>query len=164
MQDLVQKAILPSSKTWSHWIPTNSSEKTILDQTPMYFSWGSSQWKGYWMGVTNLVISQGNVDHLLIPIHFASLGDTCFSKIIPYNDCKQAYTKCCKDCCSNSVSSEKKVRKETRYFCSDCDKELCEQFCAFESDYWYCGYHTATKLNHKEGTGSELWINFFMFS
>jgi hypothetical protein len=58
-----------------------------------------------------------------------------FPKFIPANEVKEAPTRRCKVCCSHVDKDGKKIRKETRYFCQDCDVALCPAPC-FET------YHT----------------------
>ena len=48
-----------------------------------------------------------------------------FPEFIPENDGKAAPTRRCKVCCSHNGEEGKKIRKETRYFCRDCDVALC---------------------------------------
>jgi hypothetical protein len=62
-----------------------------------------------------------------------------FPKMYPPSEGKQTPTRRCKVCCSHTGTDGKKVRKETRYFCSECDAALCVSPC-FET------YHT--KLNY----------------
>lgn len=52
-----------------------------------------------------------------------------FMKFIPPNENKQAPTRCCKVCCSQTRPDGKKVRKETRYYCQECDVGLCPVPC-----------------------------------
>ena len=62
-----------------------------------------------------------------------------FLKLVPANEGKDAPTRRCKVCCSHVDQNGKKIRKETRYYCSDCDVALCVVPC-FES------YHTKTNF------------------
>lgn len=52
-----------------------------------------------------------------------------FPAFIPGNDNKEAPTRRCKVCCSKCGEDGKKVRKETRYFCVECDVALCPAPC-----------------------------------
>lgn len=61
-----------------------------------------------------------------------------FVKFIPPTDTKQAPTRRCKVCCSKSGPDGKTIRKETRYYCNECDVGLCAVPC-FEI------YHTKSK-------------------
>lgn len=79
-----------------------------------------------------LIPRKGRPSHDAVPLR---LTGRHFPKLIPANELKKRPSKRCKVCCSHSVSGQKKARKETRYFCSDCNVPLCVVPC-FEM------YHT----------------------
>jgi len=52
-----------------------------------------------------------------------------FPSLLPPNAGKQAPTRRCRVCCASSGRDGKKVRRETRYYCKDCDVALCPAPC-----------------------------------
>jgi len=52
-----------------------------------------------------------------------------FPSFLPANDGKQAPTRRCRRCCASTGQDGKKVRRETRYYCKDCDVALCPAPC-----------------------------------
>ena len=52
-----------------------------------------------------------------------------FPSFLPPNDGKQAPTRRCRRCCASTGRDGKKVRRETRYYCKDCDAPLCPAPC-----------------------------------
>lgn len=57
------------------------------------------------------------------------LTERHFPEFIPPSEKKSAPTRCCAVCCKKKKDSGKKIRKETRYFCRDCNVALCAVPC-----------------------------------
>lgn len=57
------------------------------------------------------------------------LTERHFPKILAPNDGKANPTRKCKVCCSHTDKDGKKTRKETRYYCANCDVALCVTPC-----------------------------------
>lgn len=62
-----------------------------------------------------------------------------FPEYIPPTEKKQNPTRQCRICCRVRDARGKKIRRETRYFCSDCDVPLCVTPC-------FRMYHTVTNI------------------
>ena len=59
----------------------------------------------------------------------ACLTERHFISHIPPTPAKREPTRQCKVCCSKKDKNGKKIRKETRFFCSDCGVGLCLEKC-----------------------------------
>ncbi|XP_067121900.1 piggyBac transposable element-derived protein 4-like [Centruroides vittatus] len=67
------------------------------------------------------------------------LTERHFPAFIPPTEKKAAPTRCCAVCCNKRDAKMKKIRKETRYWCRNCDVALCPAPC-FEI------YHTTENI------------------
>jgi len=67
--------------------------------------------------------------------HPGRLTDRHFPEHIPANVTKKEPTRMCVVCCSRRKPDGKKVRRESRYYCPQCDVGLCVEPCFKE-------YHT----------------------
>lgn len=75
------------------------------------------------------------------PVNPLRLTARHFPSFIPASAGKQAPTRRCRVCCSTVGEDGKKLRKETRYYCKDCDAALCPAPC-------FQLFHTKSHFSH----------------